>query len=172
MRHGADDDVTTAEAEPEPEPEGDQLPAELDVTGLVGPYQFPNIKRRRTAGTLHLIVAALCAGGWALSDNRGLWMVAVLLGVIGLYHWFTAWDVKLDETDALVIATRTVGFPVGHASAGMAWRGWRSRPEWRILLYSADEPPTTRGLVQVDARSGHVNGTMTQANPEDWSQFS
>ena len=27
-----------------------------------------------------------------------------------------------------------VGFPVGHASAQMGWRGLRSRPTWRILL--------------------------------------
>ena len=31
-------------------------------------------------------------------------------------------------------ATRAVGFPVGHASAQLAWRGLRSRPTWRILL--------------------------------------
>ena len=47
-------------------------------------------------------------------------------------------------------ATRQVGFPVGHASAQMGWRGLLSRPTWRILLYSADDPPEKRGLVLVD----------------------
>ena len=42
---------------------------------------------------------------------------------------------------------------------------------WRILLYSADEPPTMRGLVQVDAVDGTVMGEYTEPNPEDWSKY-
>ena len=58
------------------------------------------------------------------------------------------------------VASRTVGFPVGHASAQLAWRGL-SRPAWRILLYSADEPPSLRGLVELDA----VDGTCSASTP-------
>jgi hypothetical protein len=42
---------------------------------------------------------------------------------------------------------------------------------WRILLYSADTPPTRRGLVELDAVDGHVLGEYTEANPEDWSRY-
>ena len=42
---------------------------------------------------------------------------------------------------------------------------------WRILLYSADAPPTMRGLVQVDAVDGTVMGEYTEPNPEDWSKY-
>jgi len=38
-------------------------------------------------------------------------------------------------------------------------------------LYSADEPPSVRGLVELDAVDGRVLGEYTEANPEDWSQF-
>jgi len=69
----------------------------------------------------------------------------------------------------LVLATRTVGFPVGHASAQLTWRGLRSRPTWRILLYSADTPPSMRGLVELDAVDGTILGDYTETNPEDWS---
>ncbi len=40
-----------------------------------------------------------------------------------------------------------------------------------ILLYSADDPPTMRGLVELDAVDGHVIGEYTEPNPEDWSEF-
>jgi hypothetical protein len=150
---------------------GDQLPAELDVTGFVGPYQFPNISRRRIAGTLYLVLAVACAAGWLVTDNRGLLGAAVALGVIAAIHFVCAWNVAVDETEALVIATREVGFPVGHASAAMAWRGWRSRPEWRILVYSAEDPPAQRGIVQVNAVTGAVDGSFTQPNREDWTQL-
>ena len=76
-----------------------------------------------------------------------------------------------DETDALVSATRTVGFAVGHASAQLGWRGLRSRPTWRILLYSAEEPPASRGLVLVDGIDGTVLQHFVEENPEDWADL-
>ena len=57
------------------------------------------------------------------------------------YQIASGWNLDVDEQDALVAATRAVGFPVGHASAQMGWRGLLSRPTWRILLYSAENPP-------------------------------
>lgn len=149
----------------------DQLPEELDVTAYVGPYVFPNINRRRIPAVMYAALAVLCFAGWVWSTNTGLLAAAVLLAAISAYHFATAWNLAVDQTQALVVATRAVGFPVGHASAQLAWRGLRSRPVWRILLYSADEPPTMRGLVELDAVDGHVMGEYTEPNPEDWSKF-
>ena len=153
------------------EPGGDVLPEDLDVTAYVGPYLFPSPRRRRIPGTMYAILAALCLGGWLLSDNAGLLVAAIFLALVAAYHFATAWPLVIDQTEALLIASRTVGFAVGHASAQLAWRGLRSRPAWRILLYSADEPPTMRGLVELDAVDGHVLGEYTEPNPEDWSQY-
>jgi hypothetical protein len=150
---------------------GDTLPEDLDVTAYVGPYLFPPPRRRRIPATMYAVLAALCLGGWALSDNAGLLAAAIFLALVAAYHFATAWPLVVDQTEALLIASRTVGFAVGHASAQLAWRGLRSRPAWRILLYSADDPPTMRGLVELDAVDGHVLGEYTEPNPEDWSQF-
>lgn len=149
----------------------DELPAELDVTAYVGPYVFPDIKRRRIAGTLYALVGAACLGAGLSYDNGGFVFAAVLLGLAAAYHFLAAWPLRIDQTEALATASRTVGFPVGHASAQLAWRGLRSRPTWRILVYSADEPPTIRGLVELDAVDGAVLGEYTENNPEDWSKF-
>jgi hypothetical protein len=151
--------------------EGDQLPDDLDVTAYVGPYVFPDIKRRRIAGAIYALVAAVCALLGIAYDNDGFVLAAVLLGVISAYHFVAAWPLRVDQTEALATASRTVGFPVGHASAQLAWRGLRSRPTWRILVYSADEPPSIRGLVELDAVDGSVLGEYTENNPEDWSQY-
>jgi hypothetical protein len=83
----------------------------------------------------------------------------------------TAWSLDVDEQDALVAASRTVGFPVGHASAQMGWRGLLSRPTWRILLYSDETPPAKRGLVLVDGHDGEVVEHFVEENPEDWSKL-
>jgi hypothetical protein len=149
----------------------DELPDDLDVTGLVGPSIFPNITRRRIPGTMYAVLAVACVVGWLATDNAALPAAAVLLAAISAYHFATAWNLRIDETEALLVATRAVGFAVGHASAQLAWRGLRSRPAWRILLYSADEPPTMRGLVELDAVDGQVLGEYTEPNPEDWSQY-
>ena len=151
--------------------DGDDLPEDLDVTAYVGPYVFPNIRRRRIAGTLYAILGLAMLWAALASANRGLLFGAILLLAIAAYHFLAGWPLEIDQTEALAVASRTVGFPVGHASAQLGWRGLRSRPAWRILLYSAEDPPATRGLVELDAVDGHVIGEYTERNPEDWSQY-
>ena len=152
-------------------PDEDALPEDLDVTQYQGPYLFPDTNRRRIGGTLYLILAALSAISAGLSSNAGLAAAAVILAVIGAYHFLAAWPLKINQTEALTVASRTVGFPVGHASGQLGFRGLRSRPSWRILLYSADDPPSMRGLVELDGVDGAVQGEYTELNPEDWSEY-
>ena len=153
----------------------DRLPDDLDASGYVGPYLFPNNSRRRIAGGLYLlmgvasVVVALVVGEEAVLVNGGFLVGGIGLGVFGLYCLQAGWDLATDENDALVAATREVGFPVGHASAQLAWRGLRSRPTWRILLYSNEAPPERRGLVLVDGVDGQVVGRFVEDNPEDWT---
>ena len=155
----------------------DELPEDLDVTGYVGPYTFPDNSRRRIPGLIYLLSGAAClalglARGFdGVLVNEGMALAAVLLGAAGAYNLLAGARLGLRETDALVSASRRVGFPVGHASAQLAWRGLLSRPTWRILLYSAEDPPAKRGLVLVDGVDGHVVAHMVEDNPEDWSQL-
>jgi hypothetical protein len=153
------------------EPAGDALPADLDVTAYVGPHLFPDIRRRRVAGALEAVIGAASLAAGLGSGNDGLVIAGALLGAIALYHFVAGWSLAVDQTEALAAASRAVGFPVGHSSAQLGWRGLRSRPSWRILLYSADEPPTQRGLVEVDGVDGAILGQYTEPNPEDWSQY-
>jgi hypothetical protein len=156
----------------------DELPDDLDAAGYVGPYTFPDNARRRIPGLLYFAVAALCvalyltAGDDAVLVNEGFLWVAVGLALFGGYCILAGDKLRTDETDALVAATKAVGFPVGHASAQLGWRGLRSKPTWRILLFSAEEPPAKRGFVLVDAASGDVLDQIVEDNPEDWSQLS
>jgi hypothetical protein len=158
--------------------DGDRLPADLDVTAYVGQYTFPDIRRRRIPAFLYLLLATGCFALWATSSdgssvlvNGGFLGAAVALLLIGWYHLVAAWPLAVRDTDALVAAARAVGFPVGHASAQLGWRGLRSRPTWRILLYSGEDPPERRGLVLVDGVDGQVLDHFVEENPEDWSQY-
>ena len=168
------DDPRTAEGTGEIR---DELPADLDVTGFVGPYTFPDNGRRRIQGVIHLVVAAALLGLWAgFADggvlvNDGYLVVAGLLAAAAVYSFAAARRLKVRELDALAAAAQEVGFPVGHASAQMAWRGLLSIPTWRVLIYSADEPPTKRGLVVVDGTTGEVLGSAVEDNPEDWEDI-
>jgi hypothetical protein len=156
----------------------DELPDDLDAAGYVGPYLFPNNNRRRVPGYLYLMVAAALLVTWlvTLGDapvlvNGGFVVAAVLLAVIGAYSLAAGWNLDVDERDALAHASEVVGFAVGHASAQMGWRGWLSRPTWRILVYSGENPPKQRGLVLVDGVDGEVVSWFVEANPEDWSDL-
>lgn len=155
----------------------DELPADLDVTGYVGPYLFPDPVRRRIPGLLYLGTAAVLAGVYAARGdggvlvNEGFLVLAVVLALVGLYHLRAGWHLAVRETQALGAAAKAIGFPVGHASAQLGFRGLLSRPTWRILLYSADDPPTKRGLVLVDGIDAEVLGHLVEDNPEDWSEY-
>jgi hypothetical protein len=157
----------------------DALPEDLDASGYVGPYLFPNNSRRRVPAIIYWVCALLFLGLYvatrgtdAVLVNGGYVAAATILILFGLYSFVTGWDLKVDERDALVAATKRVGFPVGHASAQMGWRGLLSRPTWRILLYSAEDPPDRRGLVLIDGVDGEVVEWFVEDNPEDWSKLS
>jgi hypothetical protein len=155
----------------------DELPEELNAAGYVGPYVFPDNDRRRIPAVLYGLIGVGCLAAFAIAGddavlvNRGVLYAGIGLILFGAYSWLAGFHLAVDERDALVAASRAVGFPVGHASAQLGWRGLRSRPTWRILLYSAEEPPQTRGFVLVDGVDGTVVEQFTESNPEDWSKL-
>jgi hypothetical protein len=151
----------------------DQLPSDLDVSAFVGPYQFPDNSRRRIPGYLYLGISALSLLLWLISDqssglvNYGFLVFAISLAAFAGYVLSSSWKMTVNERDALVHASRAVDFAVGHASAQQVWRGIRSRPTWRVFCYSAEEPPTHRGLVLVDAVNGNIVECLVELNPDN-----
>ena len=152
----------------------DQLPDDLSPEGFVGAYRFPDNSRRRIPGAIYAALAALCLVAYlAASDssplvNGGFAWAAVALGAMGIFSLTSGWRMNVDEKQALVEAQQAIGFPVGHASAQQVWHGLRSRPTWRVLCYSTEEPPQRRGLVLVDAVDGRVIQHLVEDNPEHW----
>ena len=156
----------------------DELPDELDVSAFVGPYQFPDNSRRRIPGYLYLGVAvavlrccgsatttAACSSTAASCRRRSSSRSSASYCItVRLAHAASTRRTRSSRRH------KAVGFPVGHASAQLGWRGLRSRPTWRILLYSAEEPPKRRGFVLVDAVDGHIVDHFVEDNPEDWTE--
>ena len=157
----------------------DELPEDLQpASSTVPPYLFPNNNRRRVPGYLYLGLAVILVALWLTRHgnapvliNNGVLLAALLLVCIGAYHLAVGWNLDVDEQQALATTGSTVNQPIGHASAQMAWRGWLSRPTWRILWYSAEDPPLHRGLVLVDGHDGSVVSWFSEDNPEDWTEL-
>jgi hypothetical protein len=116
-------------------------------------------------------VIYVAAGDDSVLVNPGSLGAGGILAFAGVYHLVSGCNLDVDARAALVAATSAVGFPVGHASAQMGWRGVLSRPTWRILLYSAEMPPAQRGFVMVDGVDGQVLDYFTEENPEDWTDL-
>ena len=151
----------------------DQLPDDLNAVDHIAAYDFPDNSRRRIPGYIYLLAAVGCVGVWAVGNsndsvlvNNGFIVAAVLLTVMGIISVTSGWRMSVNESEALVLATKEVGFPVGHASAQQVWRGLRSRPTWRIFAYSTEEPPVHRGLILVDAVDGRIVECLVEDNPE------
>lgn len=130
----------------------DQIAIEEELdSNIEEEYRFPSPARRRIAGFVYIVGGVICG----LTFDGGWW---VCLGFLGLAAWqfASAWPLAIDEKDAMTTAASHVDFPIGHASASVRFYGWRSRPRWSVVMYSATEPPDRRGLVVVDAVSGVV----------------
>lgn len=152
----------------------DTLPDDLNAVDNLGPRDFPDNSRRRIPGVIYAVAAIGCAVAWvgqreggAGTVGSGLVIAAAVLAFAAVMSLTSGWRMTVDETDALVRATRAVGFAVGHASAQQVWRGARSRPTWRIFCYSTEEPPVKRGLVLVDAVDGKIVEVLVEDNPRD-----
>ena len=143
------------------------IPEDLD-SNVVGEYHVPNTNRRRRAAVVYfvgaVVVAVLIAAG-ALPSAMWWTAVVVLIGV-SAYHLAAAWNLEVREGAALEIANGNVDFPVGHASASLGFTGWRARPVWNVLVFSADEPPSERALVMVDGISGDVADQFAEPIPD------
>ncbi|MCU1503738.1 MAG: hypothetical protein JWM12_3092 [Ilumatobacteraceae bacterium] len=150
----------------------DALPDDLNAAEYTGAYDFPDNSRRRRPALIYLALAAICfllwltRGDGGVLVNRGMLFAAIALAVVGVFSYTSGWRMNVDEKEALVAAQQAVGFPVGHASAQQVWRGLRSRPTWRVLVYSAEDPPHRRGLVLVDAVDGSVYEHLVEDNPD------
>lgn len=137
------------------------VPDDLDATQRE-PYTIPSTRRRRSAAWIYGVGAVGVGVTIAAGLPVRLAVIGVLLAVVAVWHAMSAWRIEVLDPAALDAATRSVDFAVGHASAVVGFDGWRARPVWNVLVFSAEEPPTQRGLVRVDAVTGAVVETYTE----------
>lgn len=116
-------------------------------------FRFPAPSRRRISAWVYLLAAVV-----ATPSFRHGWMVGIGFIALAGWQWLSAWPLNIDERQAMTTAATVVDFPIGHASASVRFSGWRSKPRWSVVMYSAAEPPDRRGLVVVDAVTGEILG--------------
>ncbi len=153
----------------------DALPDDLDASLAIN-VEFPNNNRRRIPAVMYALIGLACIASFIAYDgetplvNAGLLWAGIGLLLFAIYGFIAGRTLRIDETEALVAATTAIGFPVGHASAQMTWRGIWSRPAWRLLMYSSENPPTRRAFAVVDGITGEVVEWFSEENPEDWAR--
>ncbi len=123
---------------------------ELDAN-IEGEYRFPSPARRRIAGWIFVV-----AGAVSLVAFDGGWIPAIGFIILAGWQFLSSWPLSVDDHEAMTRAAAAVDFPIGHSSASVRFHGWRSRPRWSVMLYSATEPPDQRALVVIDAVSGEI----------------
>ena len=150
---------------------GIEIPAEIAAAAgvpddlnadSVGEYGVPDTNRRRKAGVGYLVAAAMAAIAAAFGVSGGWWALAVAFVGIAAYHAAAGVGLAVREGEALELANAATDFAVGHASAALGFDGFLARPVWNVLVFSADEPPTRRGLVRVSGRDGSIVEQYTE----------
>lgn len=137
------------------------VPEDLDATQRE-PYTIPSTRRRAFSGWVHIAGAGVAVAMVGAGLPAGLLVFAVGLALLGTWHLAAASRIEILDPEALEIANRATEFAVGHASAVVGFDGWLARPVWNVLVFSADDPPSRRGLVRIDARGGDVIETYTE----------
>jgi len=151
----------------------DSLPEDLEHSYGSDEYQIPNTEKRKLAGYLYVTTGLVFALlGLMFNDsplvNKGFLISGIFIVLFGLYNFYASIRCTIDEREALGIASGSVGFQIGPASAQLMWRGFRSRPVWRLLTYSSEEIPLTRSVILIDASTGKVLEQIVEDNPEEW----
>lgn len=135
--------------------EAARMPGDLDANA-VDAHGVPDTRRRRQAGVVYAVAAVVSAGAGLGEVGDGFWILAVVFLGIAAYHMVAGKSLVIREGRALELANRSAGFPVGHASATLGFDGVLARPVWNVLVFSADDPPSERALVRVDALDGSI----------------
>ncbi|MCB2223554.1 MAG: PepSY domain-containing protein [Actinobacteria bacterium] len=141
------------------------VPDDLDANAAP-PYTVPSTRRRRAVALALGVGAASVGAGVLLGLPPSMLVMAGAMALGAVWAWSAAWPIEVSVEEALAAANREAAFPVGHASAAVGFDGWRARPVWNVLVFSADDPPSQRGLVRVDAATGAVIGSYVEGNPE------
>ena len=143
-----------------------RIPDDLDA-GAPSEYAMPDVGRRRQTAIVYFASALIAAGAALAGVSDGMWVLSVVLLAIAGYHVAAGKSLGVREARALELANRETSFAVGHASAALGFNGLLARPIWNVLVFSADDPPTERGLVRVDAIDGSiVEQYVERINPE------
>lgn len=145
----------------------DELPSDLDVTKYVGPYQFPSPRKRKTAATCIIVISLITIALGINSSNTSLTVAGGISLLIGLLFFLLGWELNAKDLDALTLAASQAPFSVGHASAQLCFTGWASKPTWRVVVFSSDEPPTQRGLVEISAVTKEITSTFFDMEEQD-----
>ena len=137
----------------------DSLPDYLDITKYVVPYQFPTPRKRRTAALSILVISVACLVIGIYAKNTSMVFGGSFFIFVGAFFVICGWPLNVKDLDALTSTATQAPFSVGHASAQLSFTGWLSKPVWRVVVFSSDEPPSQRGLVEINAVSKEIIST-------------
>ena len=132
----------------------------------IGPYRVLDTATRRKAAVVYLVVATLAAILVATTGVSAMWFTAVLpLVGMALLQLAGGWRMKVQDVEAIAIASDHASFKVGHGSATLGFSGVLAKPVWQVLVFADGPAPDTQALITVDALTGNVRGSYEESVP-------
>jgi hypothetical protein len=127
--------------------------------GSVQPYRTLDTAKRKAAGVVYVVMAAVAGVIAATTGIWLLWVTTVLpLLLIAAYQFLGAWKLAVTDMEAIATAGERASFGVGHGSATLGFAGLRARPVWQVLVFGDGPAPRYQALVTIDGVSGDITG--------------
>ena len=136
-----------------------------DPSELV-PFRPLDTTNRRVVAVVYLVAAGVAAGVVLATGISLMWITAVLpFLALAAFQFIGGRHLKTSDMEAIDIASKAAPFDVGHGSATLGFTGVTAKPVWQVLVFESGATPLHQALVTVDALTGEVTGTYSEAVP-------
>ena len=130
-------------------------------------YRIPDIKRRMLIRyTLLSILISVF-----IFDRIYTWInfsyAYVLLILISIYTLLLSSKMKIPQSDVIQLVGKYINHSIGYYSVALTFRGLLLNPVWTCIMYDHHNPPQNKSIVEIDANTGLLVGTVYSESLEN-----
>tara|TARA_Y100001958_G_C21137309_1_gene476974 strand:+ start:382 stop:867 length:486 start_codon:yes stop_codon:yes gene_type:complete len=135
-----------------------QLPDDLNSLA-VGSYVVPDPRKRKQYPYVVLGVVLLSFIASLMIDFVSFIPVIFILSIVSLLLFFVNNKFKIQQTEVIEKITNNIEHSIGYYSIALTFQFTLKKiltPVWTVIVYSHENPPNNKTIIEISAFSGEV----------------